>query len=41
MEYEYIDGQTPLDEEEKSDLIPTILTRADLARIIHESRLWG
>lgn len=44
MEYEYIDGQTPLDEEEKEDLIPTILTRADLDRFeqenIIEARKW-
>jgi hypothetical protein len=44
MEYEYIDGQTPLDEEEKEDLIPTILTRADLDRFeqenIIEARQW-
>ena len=44
MDYEYIDGQTPLDEEEKEDLIPTILTRADLDRFeqenIIEARKW-
>lgn len=44
MEYEYIDGQTPLDEEEKEDLIPTILIRADLDRFeqenIIEARKW-
>ena len=44
MDYEYIDGQTPLDEDEKQDLIPTILTRADLDRFeqenIIEARRW-
>ncbi len=44
MDYDYIDGQTPLDEEEKEDLIPTILTRADLDRFeqenIIEARKW-
>lgn len=44
MDYKYIDGQTPLDEEEKEDLIPTILTRADLDRFeqenIIEARKW-
>lgn len=44
MDYEYIDGQTPLDEDEKQDLIPTILTRADLDRFeqenIIEARKW-
>ena len=44
MDYEYIDGQTPLDEDEKQDLIPTILTRVDLDRFeqenIIEARRW-
>ena len=44
MEYEYIPGQTPLDEEEKEDLIPIALTRADLDRFeqenILEARQW-
>lgn len=44
MELGYLDGQTPLDEEEKIDLIPTILTRADLDRFeqenIIEARKW-
>lgn len=44
MDYKYIDGQTPLDEEEKEDLIPTILSRADLDRFeqenIIEARKW-
>ncbi|MCH2547466.1 MAG: mobile mystery protein B [Alphaproteobacteria bacterium] len=42
--YHYIDGQTPLDEDEKRDLIPTILTREDLDRFeqenILEARQW-
>lgn len=44
MEHGYLDGQTPLDEEEKIDLIPTILTRSDLDRFeqenIIEARKW-
>jgi len=44
MEYDYIDGQTPLDEDEIQDLIPTILTRANLDRFeqenIIEARRW-
>lgn len=30
MQYHYIAGQTPLDEEEKRGLIPSLITRADL-----------
>ena len=44
IQYHYIDGQTPLDEDEKRDLIPTILTREDLDRFeqenILEARAW-
>lgn len=44
MEYAYIAGQTALDEEEKEDLIPILLTRADLDRFeqenIIEARKW-
>lgn len=42
--YHYIEGQTPLDEDEKRDLIPTILTREDLDAFeqenILEARRW-
>lgn len=44
MLFQYIPGQTPLDEDEKRDLIPTIVTRADLdafeQRNILEARHW-
>ncbi|PZP83839.1 MAG: mobile mystery protein B [Azospirillum brasilense] len=44
MLFQYIPGQTPLDEDEKRDLIPTIVTRADLdafeQRNILEARQW-
>jgi Fic-DOC domain mobile mystery protein B len=44
INYIYIAGQTPLDEEEKRDLIPTILTREDLDNFeqenILEARAW-
>lgn len=44
INYTYISGQTPLDEEEKRDLIPTILTREDLDAFeqenILEARKW-
>lgn len=39
MLYQYIEGQTPLDEDEKHDLIPTILTREDLDRFEQENIL--
>jgi fido (protein-threonine AMPylation protein) len=44
INYIYIAGQMPLDEEEKRDLIPTILTREDLDAFeqenILEARKW-
>lgn len=44
IQYNYIVGQTPLDEEEKRDLIPNIITRTDLDRFeqenILEARKW-
>jgi len=44
VQYHYIEGQTPLDEEEKRYLIPAILTREDLDRFeqenILEARRW-
>jgi Fic-DOC domain mobile mystery protein B len=45
MQYHYLEGQTPLDEEEKLDLIPSILTREDLDKFeqenILEARKWA
>lgn len=44
MQYRYIAGQTPLDEEEKRDLIPSLVTREDLDAFeqenILEARKW-
>ena len=44
INYHYIEGQTPLEEEEKLDLIPTLLTREDLDKFeqenILEARKW-
>ena len=44
IQYHYIPGQTPLDEEEKRDLIPSIVTREDLDAFeqenILEARQW-
>ena len=44
MQYHYITGQTPLDEEEKRDLIPSLVTREDLDAFeqenILEARKW-
>ena len=44
MQYHYFAGQTPLDEEEKRDLIPSIITREDLDAFeqenILEARKW-
>ncbi len=44
MQYHYIAGQTPLDEEEKRDLIPSLVTREDLDAFeqenILEARQW-
>ncbi len=44
VEYRFISGQTPLDEEEKQDLIPSIITRKDLDQFeqenILEARQW-
>lgn len=44
MQYRYIIGQTPIDEEEKLGLIPAIITRADLNQSeqenIIEARQW-
>ena len=44
IQYYYIQGQTPLDEDEKRDLIPSIVTRADLDAFeqenILEARKW-
>jgi Fic-DOC domain mobile mystery protein B len=44
MQYHYIAGQTPLDEEEKHDLIPSLVTREDLDAFeqenILEARKW-
>lgn len=44
VQYHYTEGQTPLDEEEKRHLIPTILTHEDLDRFeqenILEARRW-
>jgi Fic-DOC domain mobile mystery protein B len=42
--YHYLPGQTPLDENEKKALIPSIITREDLDRVeqenILEARMW-
>jgi Fic-DOC domain mobile mystery protein B len=44
VQYHYIAGQTPLDEEEKRDLIPSLVTREDLDAFeqenILEARQW-
>ncbi len=44
MQHHYIAGQTPLDEEEKRDLIPSLVTREDLDAFeqenILEARKW-
>ena len=44
INYHYIEGQTPLDEDEKCDLIPTLITREDLDAFeqenILEARKW-
>lgn len=44
INYHYIEGQTPLDEDEKRDLIPTLITREDLDAFeqenILEARKW-
>ena len=44
VQYHYTEGQTPLGEEEKEHLIPTVLTREDLDRLeqenILEARRW-
>ncbi len=44
IQYHYIEGQTPLDEEERRHLIPTILTREDIDHFeredIIEARRW-
>lgn len=44
IQYHYIDGQTPIDEDEKGDLIPSLITREDLDRWeqenILEAREW-
>jgi len=44
INYYYIEGQTPLDEEEKRDLIPSIISREDLDAFeqenILEARKW-
>ena len=44
ISYHYIEGQTPLDEDEKRDLIPTLITREDLDAFeqenILEARKW-
>ena len=44
VQYHYTEGQTPLGEEEKGHLIPTVLTREDLDRFeqenILEARRW-
>jgi Fic-DOC domain mobile mystery protein B len=44
VQYHYIVGQTPLDDEEKYDLIPTVITRKDLDQFeeenILEARQW-
>jgi Fic-DOC domain mobile mystery protein B len=44
VQYHYIAGQTPLDEEEKRDLIPSLVTREDLDAFeqenILEARKW-
>lgn len=39
MQYHYIAGQTPLDEEEKRDLIPSLVTREDLDAFEQENIL--
>jgi fido (protein-threonine AMPylation protein) len=45
VQYHYIIGQTPLDEEEKRDLIPSIITKSDLDQFeqenILEARQWA
>ncbi|MDF3047899.1 MAG: mobile mystery protein [Candidatus Midichloriaceae bacterium] len=45
MKYDYIIGQTPLDENEKCDLIPSVITRKDLDQLeqenIIEAREWA
>jgi Fic-DOC domain mobile mystery protein B len=44
VQYHYIEGQTPLDEDEKRDLIPSIVSREDLDAFeqenILEARKW-
>lgn len=44
VQYHYIEGQTPLDEDEKCDLIPSIVSREDLDAFeqenILEARKW-
>jgi Fic-DOC domain mobile mystery protein B len=44
IQYHYISGQTPLDEEEKRDLIPSVIVREDLDAFeqenILEARKW-
>jgi Fic-DOC domain mobile mystery protein B len=44
MQYQYIIGQTPIDEEEKLGLIPSLITRVDLDKSeqanITEARKW-
>jgi fido (protein-threonine AMPylation protein) len=44
MQYSYIIGQTPLDEEETQGLIPSLITRSDLDKWeqenILEARKW-
>ena len=45
MEYHYIEGQTPLDDVERRELIPSIITRGDLDKFeqqnIIEARTWA
>jgi len=44
MQYHYIPGQTPLDDDEKRDLIPSLVSREDLDAFeqenILEARMW-
>jgi len=44
MQYQYIIGQTPIDEDEKLGLIPALITRTDLDKSeqenITEARKW-
>ena len=44
IQYHYIDGQTPIDEDEKRDIIPILITREDLDAFeqenILEAREW-